>query len=158
MIKKTLAGLFALACLGSSAAAEQRTRTADPKSMLFSLSTVADDTAPVTPLKGKASATDPVFHGGDWRQIEFFAPSREQEIRQALAAFERERRSGPGWKKIHTRKLPAQPVIAGKGVLDALAKNLGVAAGPGRSSIRARATLSDASRAASCCGSVAVSH
>jgi hypothetical protein len=133
-MKSILAGLLVLAGLGSSAAAEQQAGTIDPSKILFSMSTIADDAAPVAPLKGRASATDLAFHEDDWRQIEFFPASREQEIKQALtalAAFEREQRTGSGWKKIYVRKLPAQPVVAGNAALDALARNLGVPVKPG---------------------------
>ncbi len=135
MKKMALAGLLALVALGSSAAAEQQPRTIDANKILFSLSTIADDAAPIAPLKGKAGATDLVFHEDDWRQIEFFPASREQEIRQALtalAAFEKEQRAPSGaWKKIYLRKLPAQPVVAGTAALDTVAKDLGVPTKPG---------------------------
>lgn len=115
--------------------AAQQTVMMDPNKILFSISTLSDDAAPIAPLKGKADAADVTFHEDDWRQIEFFPASREQEIRQALsalAAFEREQRSpGGGWKKPYVRKLPVQPVVAGTAALATLAKDLGVAAKPG---------------------------
>lgn len=135
MMKVALAGLLAFVGLGSSAAAERQPQLMDPNKILFSISTLSDDAAPVAPLKGKASTTDVAFHEDDWRQIEFFAASREQEIRQelmALAAFEREQRApNGGWKKVYARKLPAQPVVAGAAALGTLAKDLGVAVQPG---------------------------
>ena len=135
MMKVAFAGLLALAALGSPAFAEQTPQTMDPNKILFTVSTLSNDAAPVTPLKGKAGATDAVFHEDDWRQIEFFPASREQEIRQALmalAAFEREQKvPGGGWKKVYVRKLPAQPVVIGAAALGTLAKDLGVAVKPG---------------------------
>lgn len=131
MMKVALVGLLVLAGLGSSAAAKQQPRLMDPNEILFSISTLSDDAAPTAPLKGKASATDVTFHEDDWRQIEFFPASREQEIRQelmALAAFERSQRApGGGWKKVYVRELPARPVVAGAAALGTLAKDLGVA-------------------------------
>ena len=135
MMKVAFAGLLALGALGSPVVAGQKARMMDPNKILFSLSTLSDDAAPIAPLKGKAGATDVTFHEDDWRQIEFFPASREQEIRQALmalAAFEREQRApGGGWKKVYVRTLPAQPVIAGTAAPDTLAKDLGVAVQPG---------------------------
>jgi hypothetical protein len=135
MMKVAFAGLLALAALGSPAVAGQTPQTMDPNKILFTVSTLSDGAVPVTPLKGKAGATDMTFHEDDWRQIEFFPASREQEIRQALmalAAFEREQRApSGGWKKVYVRKLPAQPVVAGTAALATLAKALGVAAQPG---------------------------
>jgi len=135
MMKVAFAGLLALIALGSPAVAGQTPQTMDPNKILFTVSTLSDDAAPVAPLKGKAGATDMAFHEDDWRQIEFFPASREQEIKQALmalAAFEREQRApSGGWKKVYARKLPAQPVVAGAAALGTLAKDLGVAVQPG---------------------------
>jgi len=134
-MKVAFAGLLALIALGSPAVAGQTPQTMDPNKILFTVSTLSDDAAPVAPLKGKASATEIAFHEDDWRQIEFFPASREQEIKQALmalAAFEREQRApSGGWKKVYARKLPAQPVVAGAAALGTLAKDLGVAVQPG---------------------------
>jgi hypothetical protein len=134
MMKKALVGLLALVGLGGSAVAGQQTRMIDPKTILFSIMTIADDAAPIAPLKTSPGATDLGFHEDDWRQIEFFPASREPEIRQmliALAAFDREQRTAGGWKKMYVRKLPAEPVVAGSAALDTLAKDLGVAVKPG---------------------------
>lgn len=133
-MKVVLAGLLTLAGLVSATAFGQPARVIDPKTVLFTISTLADDTAPVTPLKGKPGADDLALSEDSWRQIEFFPANREQEIRQALLAlkaFEAEQRApNGGWKKPYLRKLPDQPVIAGKTALGTLAKDLGVAARP----------------------------
>lgn len=134
-MRVALAGLLALTGLGSTVAAQQQVQMIDPNSILFSMSTISEDAAQLAPLNGEAGAADVTFHEDDWRQIEFFPASREQEIRQtltALAAFEKEHRvGGGGWKKIYVRKLPARPVLAGSVALGTLAKDLGVAPGPG---------------------------
>lgn len=134
-MKLALAGLLALAGPESAATARQQPQMMDPNKILFSVSTLSDDAAPVTPLKGEPSATDVMFHEDDWRQIEFFPASREQEIRQTLttlAAFEREQRApSGGWKMAYVRKLPARPVVAGAAALGTLARDLGVPVKPG---------------------------
>ena len=134
-MKVAFAGLLVLAGLGNAAAAQQHPQLMDPHKILFSISTLSDDAAPVIPLKGRPSATDVMFHEADWRQIEFFPASRGQEIKQtltALAAFEREQRvPGGGWKMAYVRKLPARPVVAGAAALGTLAKDLGAAVQPG---------------------------
>jgi len=117
---------------GSKSSAEPQAQAVDPRKLLFSLSTIAADDIALEPMTGPPGDADLIFHEDDWRQIEFFAKARQEEIAHALIslkAFEARNRVAAGYRDIFQRKLAALPVFADP--LEALEKTLGVTAGPG---------------------------
>ncbi len=86
--------------------------TIDPNSILFSLPTLCDTLAATDPVSEAPVENDVVFHEDDWRQIEFYALDRLEEIQgllNELHAFEQEHRQESGWSKIFIR--PAAPSV-----------------------------------------------
>jgi len=128
MVARALAGLLALIALGSRASADAPVRHVNPKDILFSMSTISNDAAPLEPFSGKAGRQDLIFHEDEWRQIEFFPKERLGEIERKLTelkSFEKAHRKSVGWDKIYVRTLAAAPVLAGGGALRSLEKTLG---------------------------------
>ena len=123
-------GLFATA---STSAFAQNVTAMDPRSILFSIPTLADDMATLDPVERAPSDADPVFHEDEWRQLEFFSPTRTEEIQnklRALNAFEAAHRVQSGWTQAYVRQLPAAPVIAGPSALDSVSRSVGAGIGP----------------------------
>jgi hypothetical protein len=105
----------------------------DPTAILFSMPTLANDTAPLEPVE-RLAPSDLVFHEDEWRQAEYFQRARLDELKHKLAelkAFVEAHRQGAGWRDIYMRELSPEAVIVGPTALVELAGKLGVAANPG---------------------------
>jgi hypothetical protein len=81
--------------------------TLDPKSLLFSLPTISDD-SPATIQEGSDLIRDAIsIYEDDWRQIEFVEraalPEVQHELRES-EAFKNQNRVGMGWKNVYVRK------------------------------------------------------
>ena len=128
MVARALAGLLALIALGSRALADAPVQHMNPKDLLFSMSTISNDAAPLEPFSGKAGRQDLIFHEDEWRQIEFFPKERLGEIERKLTelkSFEAAHRKKLGWDKVYVRRLADAPVLSGRGALKSLEKTLG---------------------------------
>ncbi len=104
----------------------------DPTKLLYSLATISTDDYVLEPMALPPGEADLVFHEDDWRQIEFFAGDRRDEIARmltSLKAFEARNRVANGYRTIFERKLGAKPVLAGS--VAALETAFGTTAGPG---------------------------
>jgi len=79
----------------------------DPKSILFSLSTICD-VIPETDMVPAQGGRSPFYlHEDDWRQVEFVAGTDVSQVERemaALEAFKRANWTGAGWKSVYIRK------------------------------------------------------
>lgn len=104
----------------------------DPRKLLFSLATISTDDYSLEPMDAPPGDAALVFHEDDWRQIEFFSRTRQDEIARmlvSLKAFEARNRVASGYRDIFTRTLKAEPVLSGS--VETLEKAFGAVAGPG---------------------------
>lgn len=130
---KVLAALLGMVGLGSQDAGHPEITSVDPRTLYFSMSTIANDMAPLEPVTQIADA-DPLIHEDEWRQIEFFPAGRLPEIRailEELVRFEAANRHGDVFRNIFVRTLPDAPALAGGDAQQILAEQLGVPPGPG---------------------------
>lgn len=117
-MKNILASLLAVFGLSTQAqvAATPKVQTIDPKSLLFTLSTISDD-LPRTISIGLTEAKSRLSIGeDDWAQVQFFPKSMESEVKRMLKElkdFERKNRVGIGWKNVYVRKLNHASLIIG---------------------------------------------
>jgi hypothetical protein len=108
-------------------------RMIDPNELLFSMSTIADDMAPLEQVSGESPA-GLVFHEDEWRQVEFFDKSRLKEIQQKLKelkVFATANKQGIGFRKVYVRKLQPAPVLADPSSLSTLERELATSAKEG---------------------------
>ena len=80
MIARALAGFAVLIGLGAGAPADAPVRHMNPNDILFSMSTISNDAAPLEAFSGKIGGQDLIFHEDEWRQIEFFPKKRLGEV------------------------------------------------------------------------------
>jgi hypothetical protein len=129
---KLIAGVLGALGLAATSDAGAQTTMVDPRTILFSMSTLANDAAPLEELGGRrATQTDVIFHEDEWRQIEFFPRSRLAEVQQTLTAlkqFADEHRTASGWRSIYVRRLEPLPVVI-EGSDRLLAQTLGASTG-----------------------------
>lgn len=124
--RSTVIGLT-LAATASAAASQETTRMVDPRTILFSMPTLANDAPPVDDRE--VDTDNLAINEDEWRQTEFFASARLHEIQQKLIelkAFEAASRRPSGWAQIYSRDLAATPVVEGGDALRSLATSLGV--------------------------------
>ena len=110
-----------------------QTQMVDPRSILFSMPTIANDAPPVTSLGRAPASSDLLLHEDEWRQIEFFDSARSGEIQQKLQelkAFEAAHQVRSGWTRIYVRDLSPSPVIRGRDSVASIATLLGASRGP----------------------------
>jgi hypothetical protein len=127
-MKRLFGRLLAVLALGSVETTSQAGQTIDPSTILFSMSTISDDSAPLE-MSGPVSPTDVVFHEDEWRQVEFFPRSRLAEVQnnlKELKSFAQAHKRGIGWSKIYVRKIKPAAVVSGTGALGKLERQLGV--------------------------------
>ncbi len=130
-MKKLIASLLAFAGVAGSAEPAQNPQHIDPKTILFSVPTLSDDTAPLERADRTPNGTDLVFHEDDWTQVEFLPKSLLPEIRRMLKeykAFEQANRVKSGWQKVYVRKLQRKPLVSGPQAVQQLGKILGAKA------------------------------
>ena len=113
-MKKILSALFASFGIGSAVHADQTVKMLDPKTIRYSMPTVAsDDIEYVMPTKESFEGT-PQFHEDEWCQLEFFPKERLAEIQKLLNelnAFEAKNRTQYGWNDIFARKINRTPIL-----------------------------------------------
>jgi hypothetical protein len=110
----------------------EEVRSLDPRSILFSVATISDDTAPLLGMDAEAGGSDLVFHEDEWSQIEFFPKARLQQVQRVLEeykAFEAANRAEFGWRQVYVRKLQRLPVVVGPEAVEHIADIVGVRPG-----------------------------
>lgn len=128
-MKKLLAGLLAMVGLVGPATAEAP-KMIDPSTILFSMSTIANDMAPLEKVS-EVAPSDLIFHEDEWRQVEFFDRSRLGEVQAKLIdlkAFATAHQQKVGWSNVYVRELTPAPVLRGKAALETLEGQLKVKA------------------------------
>lgn len=112
--------------------AAPKVQVVDPAKLLYSLATIAAADYVLEPMGVPPGDADLVFHEDDWRQIEFFAQDRREEVARmltSLKAFEARNRVASGYREIFERELAVEPVLAEP--VDALETAFAAVAGPG---------------------------
>ena len=120
-MKKIIAAALASIGVGASAQAAPPTATLDTKAVRFSMPTVAAEEIQFVMPTPESFEGAPQFHEDDWRQIEFFPPSRLAEIKARLAeykSFEAKHRTKFGWTDVYARKLPRAPVLGSSAIAE----------------------------------------
>jgi hypothetical protein len=115
-----------------SSAGSPRMQTMNPKNLLFSIPTLADDLAALEPIDKPPTRGDVVLNEDDWAQLEFFPPAARPTVQQHLTelkAFEAANRKASGWKKVYVRKIQRLPVVPAPNPLRRLESVLGAKAG-----------------------------
>lgn len=122
------------ALLGLFGGTQGEVQTVDPKTIYYSISTIADEIGPLEPVEGTPTASDVTMHEDDWRQIEFFPSSRLAELQRTmeqLTGFEAANRHGQVFRNVFVRYLPPALVLKAPEAVSSLAHELGVEARPG---------------------------
>src|SRR5687768_11418566 len=113
-MKRIFTALLTTMGLTAGAQSERPVQSIDPKSLRFSMPTVAaDDLQFVVPNKATFEGA-PQFHEDEWCQIEFFPKSRLGEIQKLLSeykAFEEKHRTQYGWNEIYARKIARSTLL-----------------------------------------------
>ena len=113
-MRNILSALLASLGISSPIHADQPAELIDPKTVKFSMPTVAvDEIQYVVPTKESFQGA-PQFHEDEWGQLEFFPKERLAEIRRVLKelhAFEKRNRLQYGWNDIFARKIDRSSVL-----------------------------------------------
>ncbi|EJL77583.1 hypothetical protein PMI15_04613 [Polaromonas sp. CF318] len=115
--KPFLAALLAIG-LGITAMAAPPVTTVDPRTIGFTMSTIAADALQFEAPTAQSSAGAPQFHEDEWRQIEFFPAARLPELQKRLKeykTFEQQNRVPQGWKDIYARRIAGAPLAGTPG-------------------------------------------
>jgi hypothetical protein len=123
-----------LASVGISALASaqlpQKTELIDPKSVLFSVSTISDDLPTLEPIDARNATSKLVINEDDWTQVEFLPRSLLEDVKRMLrelSEFERANRVGVGWKNVYVRRFNRLAIIGGRDASKQIENSLGVA-------------------------------
>ena len=115
-MKKLLSTLLTSLGIASSAQAAPPVVTVDPKTIRFTMPTVAADEIEFV-MPTKETFTDaPQFHEDEWCQLEFYPANRLQEVKRLLTefkAFELRHRTQYGWNEIYARRIARSTIVAG---------------------------------------------
>lgn len=125
-MSKIFAVLLAFTGLGAATAAGAPVQTLDASKLLYSMSTLSGENAPVSPV-AQVQSTDFLFHEDEWRQVEFFPRSRLSEIQSKLSelkAFAAANARASGWSQIYLRKVKPAPVVRRPNALSTIARSL----------------------------------
>jgi hypothetical protein len=127
---KWLSNLFGKGDGGASG--KPRIQSVNPKTLLFSIPTLADDLPALGPIDKPPSRSDVVLGEDDWAQLEFFPRAARAVVEQQLTelkTFENANRKASGWKKVYVRKIQRSAVIDKPNPLQHLESVLGAKAG-----------------------------
>jgi hypothetical protein len=126
-MKKLLSTLVAAFGIQPPAHAEPSAQMVDPKTIMFTMPTVAaDDIKFVVPTE-ESFAGAPQFHEDEWCQLEFFPRSRLAEIQRRLVEykeFEKKHRGQHGWSNIYARRIHREAVVRGVDATDDIASSV----------------------------------
>jgi len=92
--------------------------TVDPRSIGFTMATIAADELQFEAPTANSFTGAPKFHEDEWRQIEFFPAARLPELQQRLKdfkLFEQQNRVQYGWKDIYARRIAGTPLAGAAG-------------------------------------------
>lgn len=132
-MKKLLSTLVAAFGIQPPAHAEPSAQMVDPKTIMFSMPTVAaDDIKFVVPTKESFEGA-PQFHEDEWCQLEFFPRSRLAEIQRRLVEykeFEMKHRGQHGWSNIYARHIHREAVVRGVDAAGDIATSVGAVPRP----------------------------
>ncbi|MFV8581004.1 hypothetical protein ACNRBH_17920 [Ralstonia pseudosolanacearum] len=132
-MKKLLSTLVAAFGIQPPAHAEPSAQMVDPKTIMFTMPTVAaDDIKFVVPTEESFEGA-PQFHEDEWCQLEFFPRSRLAEIQRRLVeykAFEKTHRGQHGWSNIYARRIHREAVVRGVDAADDIATSIGAVPRP----------------------------
>lgn len=131
-MKKLLSTLVAAFGIQPPAHAEPPAQMVEPKTIMFTMPTVAaDDIRFVVPTEESFEGA-PQFHEDEWCQLEFFPQSRLAEIQRRLVeykAFEKKHRLQHGWSNIYARRIHREALVRGVAV-DDIATSIGAVPRP----------------------------
>ncbi|MEM9997753.1 MAG: hypothetical protein AAF809_08635 [Bacteroidota bacterium] len=105
----------------------------DPRTLLYSMPTLAGDVPSLEPVETAPVASDLLMHEDDWAQLGFFAAERLEELQRVLRAytpFEAQHRRSQGWAEIFMRKIERSPIFAEPVSLSELEACLEASVGP----------------------------
>lgn len=132
-MKKLFSSVLVALGMQPAVHAEPPTQTVNPKTIMFSMPTVAADDIQFAVPTEESFQGAPQFHEDEWCQLEFFPRSRLAEIQGRLVeykAFEEKHRVQHGWNNIYARRIPRESVVQGNDAPSAVAASVGAVAGP----------------------------
>jgi len=115
-MKRILTAALASLGIASAASAEPQVSTVDPRTVRFSMPTVAAEDIQFVMPSPQTFEGAPQFHEDEWCQSEFFPASRIAEMKARLTeykAFEQRHRASNGWTEIYARRIARSPVLSG---------------------------------------------
>lgn len=132
-MKKLIPALLAALGIGGAPTQAAQVQQVDPKTIRYSMPTVAADKIEfVMPTKESFEGA-PQFHEDEWCQLEFYPSARLAEVKQLLVeykAFELRHRVEHGWNDIYARHVQRSTFVVGPGAVDQIAKSIGAARAP----------------------------
>jgi hypothetical protein len=126
-MKKLFASFFALLGVGVAAQTGQPSMI-DPKSVLFSLSTIAGDLPETLSVSEALRSQRFLINEDDWAQIEFLPKTKFDDVKRLLTElreFENANRVGNGWRNVYVRKFARSPVVEGEKALTQIVSTAG---------------------------------
>ncbi len=113
-MKNILSALLATIGISSAVHADQTVKMVDPKTIRFTMPTVAADSIQFVVPSKESFEGAPQFHEDEWGQLEFFPKARLTEIQSMLKefkSFEKKNRTQYGWNDIFARKISRSPIL-----------------------------------------------
>jgi hypothetical protein len=115
-MKKLLSSMWAAIGLRRSVRKAPQVVSVDPKTIMFSMSTVAADDIEFVVPSPQSFDGAPQFHEDEWRQVEFYPSSQTDVLMTRLTEyklFERRHRTEYGWTDIYARRIPGPGILQG---------------------------------------------
>lgn len=113
-MKKFIASVLAVVGLSGTAQAQPKAQMVDPKTILFTTPTLANDIAELEPVGREPGKGDFIFHEDEWTQLEFLPKSQLREVQHMLRefkSFELAHRTQHGWNEVYVRRLHRTTVV-----------------------------------------------
>ncbi|WP_244786038.1 hypothetical protein [Cupriavidus pauculus] len=132
-MKKLFSSVLAALGMQPAAHVEPSTQMVDPKTIMFSMPTVAADDVEFAMPTEESFQGAPQFHEDEWCQVEFFPRGQFAEIQRRLVeykAFEEKHRVHNGWNNIYARRIPREGVVQGSDAPSAVATSVGAVTRP----------------------------
>lgn len=132
-MKKLIPAMLAALGIGAATTHAAQVQQVDPKTIRYSMPTVAADSIEfVMPTKESFEGA-PQFHEDEWCQLEFYPSARLSEVKRLLVeykAFELKHRVEHGWTDIYARRIQRSTFVASSSAVDRVAKSIGAANAP----------------------------
>ncbi len=132
-MKKLFSSVLTALGMQPATHAEPPTQMVAPKTIMFSMPTVAADDIQFAIPTEESFQGAPQFHEDEWCQLEFFPRSRLAEIQRRLVeykAFEKKHRGQHGWSHIYARRIHREAVVRGVDAADDVATSVGAVPRP----------------------------